>query len=78
MREPIRFALGGRVGSNGAPERQEALGKRATRIDEIVAILKRFDDAGGLLTLEIELVNESNVPPRSRHFISLGGAKDNR
>jgi hypothetical protein len=61
--------------SNGAPERQKALGKRATRIDEIVAILKRFDDAGGMLTLEIELVNESNVPPRSRQFISLSGAK---
>jgi hypothetical protein len=61
--------------SDGAPERQEALGTRATHIDEVVAILKRFDDAGGLLTLEIELVNGSNVPPRSRQFISLGGAK---
>jgi hypothetical protein len=61
--------------SNGAPERQEVLGKHATRIDEIVAILMRFDDAGGLLTLEIELVNESNASPRSRQFISLGGAK---
>ena len=61
--------------SNGVPERQEALGRRATSIDEIVAILKRFDDAGGLLTLEIEFVNESKEFPRSRQFISLGGAK---
>jgi hypothetical protein len=61
--------------SNEAPERQEALGKCGTRIDGIVAILKRFDDAGGMLTLEIELANESNAPPRSRQFISLSGAK---
>jgi hypothetical protein len=61
--------------SNRVPERQEALGKRATRSDEIVALLKRFDDAEGLLTLEIELVNEGKAPPRSRQFISLGGVK---
>jgi hypothetical protein len=41
-------------------EKTAAPGKRATRVPEIMATIKRFDDRGGLLTLEMELVNESN------------------
>jgi hypothetical protein len=49
--------------------------KRATRIPEIAATIKRFDDRGGLLTLEMELVNESTVPPRPGSFITLLNAQ---
>jgi TIR domain len=49
--------------------------KRATRIPEIVATIKRFDDEGGLLTLEMELFNESTVPPRSVDVIELLSAQ---
>jgi hypothetical protein len=61
--------------AESARDPQRVPGQRPTRIPEVVAILKRLDDGGGLLTLELEFVNESTVPPSSREFISLGGAK---
>jgi hypothetical protein len=54
-----------------APVAPVGPGKHATRIPEIVATIKRFDDQGGLLTLEMELFNESTIPPRSTRLIAL-------
>jgi hypothetical protein len=60
-----------RMDPTAAPLVPVGPGKRATRTPGIVATIKRFDDLGGLLTLEMELFNESTVPPRSTHLIAL-------
>lgn len=53
------------------------LAHRPTRFQDVVATIKRFDDRGGLLTLEMEVVNESPAPPPVSFLdpmISLQGA----
>jgi hypothetical protein len=57
--------------STAAPPAPVGSGKHATRVPGIVATIKRFDDQGGLLTLEMELFNESTAPPRSDAFFTL-------